>query len=40
MADETKPRPDYSIDYIELHEGSIAKAKKFYGDAFGWSFRD
>ncbi len=39
MADEPK-RPDYSIDYIELHVSAVAGAKKFYGDAFGWSFQD
>jgi predicted enzyme related to lactoylglutathione lyase len=39
MADEKK-RPDYSIDYIELHVNAVANSKKFYGDAFGWSFQD
>jgi predicted enzyme related to lactoylglutathione lyase len=39
MADE-KHRPDYSIDYIELHVGAVPASKKFYGDAFGWSFQD
>jgi hypothetical protein len=39
MADAPK-RPDYSIDYIELHVGTVATSKKFYGDAFGWSFQD
>jgi predicted enzyme related to lactoylglutathione lyase len=39
MADE-RHRPDYSIDYIELHVGALAASKKFYGDAFGWSFQD
>jgi hypothetical protein len=32
MADE-RHRPDYSIDYIELHVGAVAASKKFYGDA-------
>ena len=41
MADETKPQPqDYSINYIELHVGEVPANKKFYGDAFGWSFQD
>ena len=39
MADE-KHRPDYSIDYIELHVGAVPASKTFYGDAFGWSFQD
>ncbi|MGH7655709.1 MAG: VOC family protein [Gemmatimonadaceae bacterium] len=40
MADAKKPRPDYSIDYIELHVPAVAKSKQFYADAFGWSFQD
>jgi predicted enzyme related to lactoylglutathione lyase len=39
MADEKK-RPDFHIDYIELHAGGVASAKKFYSDAFGWPFQD
>jgi predicted enzyme related to lactoylglutathione lyase len=39
MTDE-KRRPDYSIDYIELRVDAVAASKKFYGDAFGWSFQD
>ena len=39
MADE-RHRPDCSIDYIELHVGAVAASKKFYGDAFGWTFQD
>ena len=39
MADEKK-RPDFHIDYIELHAGGVARTKKFYSDAFGWPFRD
>jgi predicted enzyme related to lactoylglutathione lyase len=39
MADE-KHRPDYSINYIELHVNAIPGTKKFYADAFGWSFQD
>jgi predicted enzyme related to lactoylglutathione lyase len=33
-------RPDYSINYIELHVNAVPKAKQFYGDAFGWTFQD
>jgi hypothetical protein len=40
MPDETKPRPDYSIDYVELHVADVAGSKKFYADAFGWAFQD
>jgi predicted enzyme related to lactoylglutathione lyase len=40
MADEKQKRPDYSIDYIELHVSAVPASKKFYGDAFGWSFQD
>ena len=39
MADKPK-RPDYSIDYIELHVNAVPAAKEFYADAFGWSFQD
>jgi hypothetical protein len=41
MSEEKKPqRPDFSIDYIELHVNAVASSKKFYSDAFGWSFQD
>ena len=40
MTEDNKHRPDYSIDYIELHVGAVAASKKFYGAAFGWSFQD
>jgi len=41
MPEETRPhRPDYTINYIELHVHEVAGAKKFYGDAFGWTFQD
>jgi predicted enzyme related to lactoylglutathione lyase len=40
MADDKKQRPDYSIDYIEIHVNAVASSKKFYGDAFGWSFQN
>ncbi|MCA9294805.1 MAG: VOC family protein [Phycisphaerales bacterium] len=28
------------IDYIELPAADVAKAKRFYGEAFGWTFQD
>jgi predicted enzyme related to lactoylglutathione lyase len=31
---------DRRIDYVELGVGDIARAKAFYGDAFGWIFTD
>jgi uncharacterized protein len=31
---------DCRIDYVELDVADVARAKKFYGDAFGWSFAD
>jgi uncharacterized protein len=30
----------HAIDYIELSVTDVAQAKKFYGEAFGWSFND
>ena len=30
----------HSIDYIELTVLSVAEAKRFYGEAFGWRFND
>lgn len=41
MPEEAKAkRPDYSVNYIELHVSAVAPAKKFYADAFGWQFQD
>jgi hypothetical protein len=37
MSDENR---DLSIDYIELMVTDIAEAKRFYGEAFGWTFQD
>jgi hypothetical protein len=34
------PHQDRRIDYIELKVADIARAKAFYGAAFGWSFTD
>ena len=31
---------DRRIDYIEFSVTSVAEAKRFYGQAFGWSFED
>jgi predicted enzyme related to lactoylglutathione lyase len=31
---------DRRIDYVELAVSDIARAKAFYGEAFGWSFID
>jgi hypothetical protein len=31
---------DRRIDYIEMNVTDIARAKKFYGAAFGWTFKD
>jgi len=28
------------INYIEFPVASVAEAKRFYGEAFGWTFRD
>ena len=31
---------DRRIDYIEFSVRDVAEAKRFYGEAFGWSFED
>ncbi len=31
---------DGSLDYIEIPAPDMAATKRFYGDAFGWSFTD
>lgn len=31
---------DQRIDYVEFTVGDIARARDFYGKAFGWSFKD
>lgn len=31
---------DRRIDYIEFDVADVARAKRFYGDAFGWTFQD
>ncbi|MYB39962.1 VOC family protein [Candidatus Saccharibacteria bacterium] len=30
----------HAIDYIEISVSDIGKAKRFYGEAFGWKFTD
>lgn len=32
--------PDRCIDYIEFNVSDMARAKAFYGNAFGWTFID
>ena len=36
----TKTANDRRIDYIEFNVADVARAKRFYGAAFGWSFKD
>jgi len=31
---------DRRIDYVEFDVTDVARAKKFYGDVFGWTFKD
>jgi predicted enzyme related to lactoylglutathione lyase len=31
---------DCRVDYVELDVTDVARAKAFYGDVFGWSFKD
>ncbi len=33
-------RTDYSIDYLEIPVSDLGRAKAFYGEAFGWTFKD
>lgn len=35
-----EPHHDRAIDYIEFAVADIARAKAFYGGAFGWTFTD
>ncbi len=35
-----KSENDQRIDYIEMAVSDIARAKRFYGAAFGWTFTD
>lgn len=36
----TIPEKDRRIDYIEFNVGDLARARDFYGSAFGWTFKD
>src|SRR5512132_634575 len=36
----TNSENDRRIDYVEFNVADVARARKFYGGAFGWSFRD
>jgi uncharacterized protein len=36
----TNTEHDRRIDYVEFSVISVADAKRFYGNAFGWSFED
>jgi uncharacterized protein len=36
----SQPGNDRRIDYVELAVGDIARARDFYGRAFGWTFKD
>src|SRR5213593_520903 len=31
---------DRRIDYVEFNVADVARAKRFYGESFGWSFKD
>jgi uncharacterized protein len=33
-------REDGKIDYLELRGGDLARTRRFYGEAFGWTFTD
>jgi predicted enzyme related to lactoylglutathione lyase len=39
MATKTSEN-DRRIDYVELNVADVARSKTFYGEAFGWSFKD
>jgi len=30
----------HALDYVEIGVGDVSRAKRFYADAFGWSFHD
>jgi predicted enzyme related to lactoylglutathione lyase len=34
---DSKP---WQIDYVEIAVSDVADAKRFYGDVFGWTFKD
>ena len=35
-----KSANNHRIDYVEFSVGDIARSRRFYGEAFGWSFKD
>ena len=35
-----KSANNHRIDYVEFSVGDIARSRQFYGEAFGWSFKD
>ena len=37
---ETTEHTHHAIDYVELTVTDLAEAKRFYADAFGWTFTD
>jgi len=37
---KTNSANDRRIDYVEFNVADVARAKRFYGAAFGWSFKD
>ena len=39
MADN-EVRHDRAINYVEFNVADIGRSKRFYGDAFGWTFTD
>ncbi|MFM2274244.1 MAG: hypothetical protein RL211_116 [Pseudomonadota bacterium] len=36
----TTPNHNLTINYVEMNVGNVARAKAFYGSAFGWTFTD
>jgi predicted enzyme related to lactoylglutathione lyase len=36
----SEPHVHHAIDYIEITVAEVAEAKRFYSQAFGWSFND
>lgn len=40
MSDSASAHEHHAIDYVELTVVDIADAKRFYRDAFGWTFTD
>jgi len=34
------PNRNLAINYVEMNVGNVARAKAFYGGAFGWTFTD